>query len=59
MAGLTGYNKSCVTTANLNSVHFENASNGWAVGDSGIILHTTNAGQDWITQTSGTSIQFI
>jgi photosystem II stability/assembly factor-like uncharacterized protein len=42
------------TTANSNAVHFENTTDGWAVGDSGIILHTTNSGQDWITQLSGT-----
>ena len=48
------YQQNSGTTANLNSVHFEDANNGWAVGDSGIILHTTNGGQEWIAQTSGT-----
>ena len=43
------------TAANLNSVHFENANNGWTVGASGTILHTINGGDEWITQTSGTS----
>jgi photosystem II stability/assembly factor-like uncharacterized protein len=48
------YQQNSGTTANLNSVHFEDSNNGWAVGDSGIILHTTNGGQEWLTQTSGT-----
>ena len=48
------YQQNSGTTANLNSVHFEDANNGWAVGDSRIILHTTNGGQEWIAQTSGT-----
>ena len=48
------YQQNSGTTANLNSVHFEDVNNGWAVGDSGIILHTTNGGQEWIAQTSGT-----
>ena len=48
------YPQNSGTTATLNSVHFEDANNGWAVGDSGIILRTTNEGQAWLTQTSGT-----
>ena len=32
------YQQTSGTTANLNSVHFEDVNNGWAVGDSGIIL---------------------
>jgi photosystem II stability/assembly factor-like uncharacterized protein len=41
------------TTVKLNSIHFEDVNNGWVVGDSGLILHTTNGGQEWIPQTSG------
>ena len=41
-------------TNDLNSICFSNVNTGTVVGDFGIILHTTNAGQDWITQTSGT-----
>ena len=36
----------------------------WAVGDSGTILQTTNGGEEWLLQTSGTikklnGLQFI
>jgi len=49
------YQQASGTAATLNSVHFENANNGWVVGDSGIILHTTNGGQEWLKQNSGTN----
>ena len=39
----------------LNGVSFTNANNGTAVGDSGIILRTTNAGFTWTRQSGGTS----
>ncbi len=32
----------------LMSVYFTDNSNGWAVGDNGTILHTTNGGEDWL-----------
>ena len=44
------------TTANLHGVWFVDSLNGWACGDSGIILHTTNAGIDWATQNSTVSV---
>ncbi|MBE0570942.1 MAG: T9SS type A sorting domain-containing protein, partial [Ignavibacteriaceae bacterium] len=58
------YQQNSGTTKNLNAVHFVDANNGCAVGDSGTIIHTTNAGVSWETQTSGTTnglsdIQFI
>lgn len=37
---------------NLNSVHFVNALTGYAVGDSGKIVKTTNGGINWIQQSS-------
>lgn len=43
------------TQLNLNSIFFYNANTGWAVGDGGIILKTTNGGSNWITQSSGTT----
>ena len=49
------YQQNSGTNAKLNSVHFEDSNIGWAVGDSGIILHTTNGGQEWIIQISGTT----
>ncbi len=41
------------TTINLYSVKFSDSQTGWCVGDSGIILHTSNAGMDWTIQSSG------
>src|SRR3990172_13295412 len=52
------YEQSSGTTSNLNSVHFEDANNGWAVGDSGTILLTTNGGTDWTPILSGTTNDF-
>lgn len=44
------------TTANLNSVYFINDSTGFAVGDSGVILKTSDGGLNWLSQNIGTSI---
>lgn len=44
-----------LTTQQLNSVFFSDVNNGWAVGNSGVILHTTNGGTNWSLQTSGTT----
>ena len=48
----------------LNTVYFYDINNGWAAGNSGTILHTSNAGVNWTTQNSTTtetlySIDFI
>ena len=40
------------TTANLHSVFFYDPLLGWAVGDSGIVLKTTDAGLSWKKQQS-------
>jgi photosystem II stability/assembly factor-like uncharacterized protein len=37
------------------SVSFTDAQNGFIVGGSGTIIHTTNGGTDWISQLSGTA----
>jgi len=42
------------TTHNLNSVYFVDNNTGWAVGDSGKILNTTDGGTNWIPQTIDT-----
>ena len=39
----------------LNSVNFTDSLNGWAVGDSGVIIHTTNGGAEWHLQNSNTT----
>jgi photosystem II stability/assembly factor-like uncharacterized protein len=43
----------------LNDVVFSDEQNGWAVGKNGVIIHTTNGGQNWQTQDSGTSKNFL
>jgi photosystem II stability/assembly factor-like uncharacterized protein len=42
-------------TVKLNDVYFTNNQTGWAVGDNGTIVNTTDDGQTWNSQTSGTS----
>ncbi len=37
-----------------SSLHFADRNNGWAVGDSGTILHTGDGGNTWEYQQSGT-----
>lgn len=41
--------------SNIKQICFVNANTGFAVGFSGTILKTTNGGQSWNTQTSGTT----
>jgi hypothetical protein len=43
------------TYYNLNDISMTDANNCTAVGNSGLILRTTDGGNNWIQQTSGTS----
>jgi photosystem II stability/assembly factor-like uncharacterized protein len=48
----------------LTSLCFADSLNGWAVGQSGVIIHTTDGGASWNIQTSGTryhlnSVDFV
>jgi len=43
------------TTNFLRALHFADSLTGWVAGDSGLIIHTTNGGMDWIEQQSNTS----
>lgn len=43
------------TTADLYGVDFINADDGWAVGNSGTIVATTDGGAEWTAQTSPTT----
>lgn len=43
------------TSVNFNDVCYTSISNGYIVGNGGTILKTINGGQNWTTQTSGTS----
>ena len=42
------------TTKWLESVYFTSSTTGWVVGDSGLIVQTTDGGNSWNAQTSGT-----
>ncbi|MBN1633104.1 MAG: T9SS type A sorting domain-containing protein [Ignavibacteria bacterium] len=44
---------------NLNSVYFVNALTGYAVGDTGKIIMTTNGGINWIQQSSPCNIELL
>ncbi len=47
------------TTKKLNSVVFVDSLNGWAAGDSGIIIHTSDGGENWDIQFSNDSINMV
>jgi len=47
------------TTKNLHSVYFVDSLYGWAVGDSGIIIHTSDGGNSWIIQESQTENDIV
>ncbi len=47
------------TSKKLTSVIFIDSSNGWAAGDSGLIIHTTDAGESWTTQNYNDSIAIV
>ncbi|MCY7361370.1 MAG: hypothetical protein LH629_04770, partial [Ignavibacteria bacterium] len=39
----------------LNKIFFVNSQTGWAVGDLGKIIRTTNGGANWVSQISNTN----
>ena len=43
--------ESATSTSDLNAVYFVDSQSGWAVGDAGTILKTTNGGQTWSVYT--------
>jgi photosystem II stability/assembly factor-like uncharacterized protein len=43
----------------LNTVYFVNAKDGWVGGEFGVILHTTDGGQTWISQRYGSDLPQI
>jgi photosystem II stability/assembly factor-like uncharacterized protein len=45
------------TVVRLNAVSFRGRLEGFVVGDSGVILHTTNGGDSWVQQRSGTDLR--
>ena len=48
--GVTWVKQNSGTTVDLYGVSFVDSTTGWAVGDAGTILHTTNAGYSWVKQ---------
>jgi photosystem II stability/assembly factor-like uncharacterized protein len=44
------------TSNHLYSIYFIDSNFGWVVGESGTILHTSNAGEIWEPQESGVSV---
>jgi len=38
----------------FHGIDFPDQSNGWAVGDSGLILHSSDGGDSWHVRASGT-----
>lgn len=47
------------TTRDLNKLSFIDNDRGWAVGDSGTILATTDGGASWLAQTSPVPYDFV
>jgi photosystem II stability/assembly factor-like uncharacterized protein len=47
------------TSKKLNSIVFIDSLNGWVSGDSGLIIHTTNGGEEWETQFLNDSLSVI
>lgn len=43
-------------SADLNSVHFPTPQQGWAVGNDGVILHSSDGGASWTKQLDGRQI---
>jgi len=56
MEGTTGsVNQAQLRPTRWRTFSFTDANNGTAVGDGGTVLRTTNGGNTWINQTSGTT----
>src|SRR5512139_249721 len=49
------YQQNSGVSFNLNSIFFIDANIGWSVGDEGIIIKTTDGGNNWITQAGVTT----
>lgn len=49
------FNLNSPTTNFLRALQFADSLNGWVAGDSGLIIHTTNGGEEWIEQQTNTN----
>ena len=47
------------TSKILNSIVFLDSLNGWVSGDSGLIIHTSNGGENWETQFTNDSLNVV
>jgi photosystem II stability/assembly factor-like uncharacterized protein len=47
------------TYQHLRSVYFTDSLYGWAVGDTGTIIHTKDGGENWFIQDAGTSNNIV
>jgi len=47
------------TSKALNSIHFTDSINGWIAADSGLIIHTSNGGENWETQYENDSLKAV
>lgn len=54
-SGTRWFNRTAGTTNTLSSLFFVSSTNGHVVGQNGTIRRTTNGGDDWTVQTSGTT----
>jgi photosystem II stability/assembly factor-like uncharacterized protein len=45
-------NSGLTSTADLEEVHLVSATDGWSVGDGGLVLRTSDGGQNWAVQTN-------
>ena len=59
-----GFTWNLQSSSNVNSIFFLNQDFGWACGENGLIIATTNGGLNWVSQISGgtgslRAIQFV
>ncbi|RLD35560.1 MAG: hypothetical protein DRI83_06700 [Bacteroidetes bacterium] len=47
------------TSQHLRSVFFTDSMYGWAVGDTGTIIHTSDGGENWLVQDAGTDNNIV
>ncbi len=47
------------TSKTLNSIIFLDSLNGWVAGDSGLIIHTSDGGENWETQFGNDSLNVV
>lgn len=48
-----------IQTATIYDIEFVDENIGWMVGNNGMIVKTTNGGESWISQSSGTSLHIL